>query len=242
MSVLQSALSQYYSAPVSEAHRIANGLTVRARVRPDAWYANNSRVVTHFWLDGNGYRKGFSLNVQASGAVLVPLYDGSGPNVIYYRITAAALSLGTWYDLAFTWSTPTLAIYCNGEVMTTTEVGTAPTMIAYDSGTPLRVGGLYLASTGGWYHSDVAVEDVRVYNRVLHINELRTISALHGADGIVNGLVSRWLMTGQEQQVAEIDHGSAFMDLTPHGSGVGNYPSPHSPVLVGRVRRGRRLA
>jgi hypothetical protein len=43
-------------------------------------------------------------------------------------------------------------------------------------------------------HFDGILEDVRIYNRVLSANEALTIYAAQGSDGIVDGLVHRWIM------------------------------------------------
>lgn len=68
------------------------------------------------------------------------------------------------------------------------------------------------------------VEDVRIYNRVLSANEVSTIYACKGVDGIVHGLLHRWLLDeGSEFAVASgtgavKDSGPGQLNMIPNNS------------------------
>lgn len=70
---------------------------------------------------------------------------------------------------------------------------------------------------------DGILEDIRVYNRNLSAAEMKTIFACRGHDGIVDGLVSRWLMNEKPNGVVASGPNSVI-DIGPnsnHGSPVG---------------------
>lgn len=76
------------------------------------------------------------------------------------------------------------------------------------------------------------IEDLRVYNRALSDNELKTIFAARGRDGIVNGLVGRWLMN---EKAPGISPGATeVLDIglnRLNSSAVGNTPTYEEGIL-----------
>ncbi len=97
-------------------------------------------------------------------------------------------------------------------------------------------------STIGWdkvtQYLDATLEDFRFYDRVLSLEEIQTIHACQGVDGIVDGLVSRWLMNEGAEGVAASGVGSV-KDLAV----VRNMTPNNSPTYAaGELRFRRRTA
>ena len=65
------------------------------------------------------------------------------------------------------------------------------------------------------------IEDVRIYNRALGQDELKTIHASRGHDGIVDGLVSRWLLNEGAEGIT-VSGANSVKDIGPSG----NHGSP----------------
>lgn len=81
---------------------------------------------------------------------------------------------------------------------------------------------------------DGSVEDVRWYNRILSVDEIRTIAALQGTDGVVRGLGARWPLRGIDGATT-----AGATDL----SGNTNTLAPVGTTLFtdGLLREARRL-
>jgi hypothetical protein len=79
-------------------------------------------------------------------------------------------------------------------------------------------------------------EDVRVYNRALPLDEIETILAVRGIDGIVDGLVGRWYMAEASPGTAAAGAGSVKDSSV---SGFNGLPVS-SPVYRESVLRSRR--
>jgi len=98
--------------------------------------------------------------------------------------------------------------------------------LVYSDGTPstasLQIGFRPGAPITGYLSA--YVEDVRIYNRVLSANEVSTIYACKGVDGIVHGLLHRWLLDeGSEFAVASgtgavKDSGPGQLNMIPNNS------------------------
>lgn len=78
-------------------------------------------------------------------------------------------------------------------------------------------------------YSNIIVDDLRYYNRVLSLAEVKSIHYAQGNDNIVNGLVGRWLMN--EKADGQVAAGASFViDI----SGNGNHGTPvNEPVYRG---------
>jgi len=99
---------------------------------------------------------------------------------------------GVWYHLVGTFDksgTPfTGAVYVNG-VQSTTSNNPTDT-IQSTAGQTLNIGVKVSVSPVTFVQASIA--DVRLYNRALSANEISTVYACQGHDGIVSGLVGRW--------------------------------------------------
>jgi hypothetical protein len=70
---------------------------------------------------------------------------------------------------------------------------------------------------GGRYGSALSfavgiLEDVRMYNRVLSAGEIKTLYACHGTDGIISGLLHRWILFTKGGAGADGVGGDNIMD------------------------------
>lgn len=129
------------------------------------------------------------------------------------------LSTSTLYHIATTnnLSTGAAAIYLNGSL--DNSVGSGQTSTAASATFTLGT------RTGSGNYANVSLEDVRIYNRVLSAAEISTIYACRGTDGIVNGLLNRWLLNENSQGTAASGAG-ILKDLT----GNNNLTPSNSPT------------
>jgi hypothetical protein len=103
--------------------------------------------------------------------------------------TASVLPVGEWHHIAgqFVPSTA-VQIWYDGALSNenTTDVPAA----MYDAANNVTIGN----RPDGSQPYDGNVEDVRIYDRNLSAKEMNEIFQAKGRDGIINGLVSRWMM------------------------------------------------
>lgn len=135
--------------------------------------------------------------------------------------TATSLTAGTWYHLTgqFVPST-SVQIWLNGVLSNEKTAGIPATM--YDPANNVAFGNRPDGSQG----LDGKMDDVRIYNRNLGAGEMQTIHDSYGRDGILDGLVSRWLLHEGAPGVA-LSGSNSVKDLTPfgnHGSPLGTVP------------------
>lgn len=118
--------------------------------------------------------------------MLFQIRDTVGGRVDVFTTTAIAQD--TWYHLVGTFdSTADIArIYLNGVEEASTATGT---QIPINTTDPVTIGtGLFSAFWPG------LLDDARIYNRALSAAEVKTIHAVRGPDGIVNGMVARYTL------------------------------------------------
>lgn len=127
-------------------------------------------------------------------------YNGTNVNTFIsmtttsFSITAGTGVVGTWQHLAVSFNqslSPMARLYLNGsQVGTGSGVGTLPaTTRELMVGGNNNVAGLSLADS-----FQGLVDDIRIYNRVMGEQELSTIIAGRGKDGIVSGLLCRYAL------------------------------------------------
>jgi hypothetical protein len=119
---------------------------------------------------------------------------------IGFDVTAAAASAavgtyptGSFRDIATIFDTTLtndVRMFSNGAEVSYAAGPTAgATTRTSDAAQDARTG---VDGTGSFF-GNMFLEDVRLYNRALTDNEIATIAACRGTDGIVSGLVARWL-------------------------------------------------
>ncbi len=120
---------------------------------------------------GYGYQLGMRNN-------LLTIWNYGGTPIITTTIGAS-----TWFHCAYTYSSPNNVFYINGiQVATTTTapLNGAPTIT--------QIGGNQWSE----YPRGILVEDMRLYNRVLSLNEIITVMNSRTEDMIVYGMVAWW--------------------------------------------------
>jgi len=131
---------------------------------------------------------------------------------------------GNWHHIAWAYDSSSTSNtplgYFNGEdqivTVDTLPVGT-PTV---DSSNALTLGNdiLTLFGFGG------CIEDFRIYNRILDVEQLQTIAVAQGADGIIDSLAVRYQLSEGEEgvsipgSVSVVDSGPHSLDATTQGS------------------------
>jgi len=149
-------------------------------------------------------------------------------------VTASAvLSSGTLYHMAFTWIAGT-GNNCNNEIFLD-GVSQDSDSSKYD--TPPA--GQFVVGRVSTDYANVDVEDVRMYGRVLTADEIMTIYACQGNDGMYEDLWYRWLLN----EGAEGATASTFEDYIDDPTyGLRPGVLQNSPTYAGSHLRTRRVA
>ena len=100
--------------------------------------------------------------------------------------TSQQLSMNTWYHLTGVYDGSQMRIYINAEQ----KASVSKSGNIYQNSDPIWIGGNATSATQRPF--DGLIEDVRVYNRDLSLDEIQTIYQVRGNDGIVDGLEARW--------------------------------------------------
>lgn len=120
-------------------------------------------------------------------------FTGVGSVNGQWRTANGSIVFGTLYHFAVTYDDATgiaadAQFYLDGVAVTTIEQNT-PVGTPDSSAQTTRYGNTNTGSTNTF---DGVLSDIRVYNRVLSADEIRTIFQTRGTDGIVNGLQLRY--------------------------------------------------
>jgi hypothetical protein len=163
-----------------------------------------------------------------------------GTTTLTYRLLGNAFSTSTLtyaagirYHITGTWNITggksIQNLYRNG-----VSAGTATNT----AGTP-TASNLYLAArTGPASISSGRIEDFRMYNRVLSVEEIQTIYGSAGVDGIRNGLIHKYLMNEKYENIIATGTGTVLDDqgvTTP----INLTPSVN-PIYVGTSLKTKR--
>jgi hypothetical protein len=112
-----------------------------------------------------------------------------GSNVFRVLSDGTAPTLGTWFHLAGTYDASG-----GSNNMNIYKDGVLKNSATFTDGIVTTVTGPSIGSLNAsrWMKGQLA--DVRIYNRALSANEIKTIYACKGHDGISYGLVGRWAL------------------------------------------------
>jgi hypothetical protein len=178
------------------------------------------------------------MNDPASSGDQVGFRDqGTGEHILSWAFGGSTLVEGTflpttdaWHHVVWTWDGTTHSLYVDGVLDNTST--TAP-----QTATPTAVNiGRW---TGGSEYFEGTVDDIRVYDRALSSEEIETMYAALGVDGIVAGLVSRWTM--KEGSPGSIASGAGNVkDLAVNANNGEAFASP--TYEAGELRFRRRVA
>ncbi len=127
--------------------------------------------------------------------------QGTGEHILMWQYGGGTTVEGTflpandvWHHAVWTWDGTTNRLYVNG-----VEDANSLTALQTAAITDINFG----RWTGGSEYYPGTLDDMRIYDRALSPEEVATIYAARGTDGIVDGLVSRWLMNeGSEGSAA----------------------------------------
>lgn len=137
----------------------------------------------------------FMFSGNTSSQMRVRLKTG-GTTLTHYS-NNVAINLGQLYHMGFVYNGSNVTFYRDGSSNgSSSQSGTIDT----NGSVEVRI-----ADNPGINRKefDGKLEDVRMYNRALSAAEMKTIHAARGRDGIVDGLIHRWLLNeGYEGQSA----------------------------------------
>jgi hypothetical protein len=173
-----------------------------------------------FNATNNTTSNGWQIGHYGTGKIRVWKYNGSP------LVEATAPATGAWFHLAYTFNGNNSHILYLNNVATTTATSVTDSSILVTS-----------VCGNEWNeHLDGYMEDMRIYNRVLTPNEIQTIYALCGNDGIHYGLVARWqCMEGYEGQAV-----TTLMDSSPNAAANNSTSIIGSPLYSTNITRGSR--
>lgn len=143
---------------------------------------------------------------------------------------STVLTPGVWYHIVGTYDGTTMRIYVNAvEENTVAKIGDVRTgpvdiWLGDQPGDP------------GSRPTDGKMADVRVYNRVLNPEEIQAIFHARGIDGIVQGILGRWMLNGGAPGDTVPIAAGAIKDLV----GVRAGTQTGDPVFAGDTLRLRR--
>lgn len=133
-----------------------------------------------------------------------------------YTTQTSAVVSDTTYHFAIVWS-PSGGNTINSFYLNGVADGTGT------NGTGALTAGTLTVATGGW---DGYVEDLRIYDRALAVDEIQCIYSCQGRDNIIYGLHNRWIMA--ETQPGSTASGTGtVVDI---GADQNNFTPASSPV------------
>ena len=176
---------------------------------------------TDFTARRNPYAKAYggegTITQETSGQFNY-YYGTNGGNAHPYQGigSSSAISLNEWSHVVLVRDLTNMQVrwYINGFE---TKNSAASYATATAGTLPVTIGSGYVSNYSG------EMDDLRVYNRALPANEVATMFAMNGADGIVRNLQARWLFNENAPgQVATTvnDIGINSLHGTPGGSPV----------------------
>lgn len=165
----------------------------------------------------NNASSGWSLMVDNSFSPNAVRFFQYAPSAGSWGV-ANSISTGAWYHIALSYdantSTTAPVVYVNAVVQTTSLDQAISGTPATDAGNDLLIGNRIDEARG----FDGRIADVRLYDRVLSLQEVQNIYTARGADRILGGLQGRWRLN----------------DLSP-GSGVGSPAIDSVETFVGNA-------
>jgi hypothetical protein len=167
--------------------------------------------------DAGASTKNYYMGVQQTGDLGFCLLSNNGTGSIT-TTTTAAIAVSTWTHLACSYDGTDGRMYING-VQDGTPVALAGTLF----GTTVALNLARRSGGGGAY--DGMLDDVRIYDRAMSAAEIATVYASRGNDGILHGLVARYLMREASVGTAATVAGSV-KDLTKNSLHLNPSASP----------------
>lgn len=173
-----------------------------------------------------GVTRGFSLQTDEDvGPTTFGLFfiAPTSATVLGSGFTAIPLADGILYHLAGIFRPSTsVEVWLDGALSSSNTTGVPATQ--FNTANDVAIGG----RMDGTQVIDGTMFDPRIYNRALSAEEMQTVHAARGHDGIVDGLVSRWLLN--EGAPGVVPAGATIIDSG--GGGNTGTPSGTSPYVA----------
>jgi hypothetical protein len=171
LSDQNAASPSYVTAPNTPSLSITTG-TLAAWVKADSFGCPSTGTYCALITkdDGNDNQNGYEFDTRAG--VLDLLLDGASS---WQEATAnTTMSDGVWYHVAVSWDGSTIRFYVNGQPDGTAVQTVVPVSNVYK----LIIGGGQNASSAVTPTTNAAMDDVRVYNRVLSASDIQRLYGL----------------------------------------------------------------
>jgi hypothetical protein len=215
-----------------------DGVDDRVECGPSGLLANDAVQSITWWTFYAAVpgivRNMFSLMNNPAGSGIQPGFRP--PSVGVWKFGGAFLvsmappAAGSWHSFAYTFDGTTHRLYADG-VFTTSSVVAPQTAVPLD----FRLGHW---SGGGEFYSGI-LDDIRYYSRLLSADEIGTIHACRGVDGIVSGLQRRIILNEQAPGVVAAGVGT----VKDSGQQQQNGTPSFSPVYAaGQLRYRRKVS
>lgn len=193
-------------------------------IGPPPGTSGTSRMFFNVTAGGVG-TAGFQLGIRPA--------DGGGSTTL--NSSGSPITDGQWHHIAAVGDIggDAMALYIDGVLNNSSAPAFTPTTFPATNGKNGTVGA---NDTGGGQFFNGVIDDYRMYDRALSADEIATIYAARGVDGIAKGLVQGWRMSEGAPGVAAVAAGSV-KDSSPAQR---NIDPINSPVYETGVIRSRR--
>lgn len=185
-------------------------------------FSNPETFTLSFWIYLDNHNSQFRpIGSDDNWEVRFPTDGGLDPDFFDSNFSVGTyISASVWYHIAFTCvdNNGDIKIYVDGDYKETVDA---------DLNSPTNTT-LSLGARQGNGELEGYLDDVRIYDRVLSAEEIATIYACRGSDGIVDGFMHRWMLNeGHDGEVASgagtVKDSAGSLNGTPAGTGDATY-------------------
>lgn len=176
-----TSLGGYFSFVTDDYLRFPEDSRLNSQtITVEVWARTNNTNQNGFWFEKGTVNSQYSL-FQEGIYIKWRANFGAGPVDMMAPTTGSYINTSTWFHIVATFVTGDQRVYINGvQIGTGTSSGTIATNA---NGMSIGAYGGYSGSRGYYYNGDIS--SVRVYNRVLSIEEVKNnYNAVRGRYGI----------------------------------------------------------
>lgn len=161
--------NQYATVPDHSSLNIANAITLAAWIRPER--TGSAQVIMKKGLTGQ--IDGYELSLVSNGKVFFRANQQTNGENCRLNSSATHPSDGvTWMHIAATFDGSTIKLYVNGEMNKSLTLSTPVSILS--NSLPLGIG----AQSNGSNRYQGALDDLRIYNRVLSASEISELAGI----------------------------------------------------------------
>lgn len=206
-------------------------ITVMAWVKIASSNAEKKAVAK--WSDsGSSFSYLLSVGLDAGFAPPIFVVNVGGNKVVQSSMN---LTVGVWHHIVGTYDGATVRIYVDGVERDSLAV----TGNINSTTTPVRIGAGSGSPISGEEPFNGTIDDVRIYDRGLSPEEILTVFAAEGVDGIIQNLQARWTM--DEDTSGNTASGAGTVkDIGPNG--LDGTPTNTPTYATGQLRFRRKQA